>query len=200
VARHAAVAVCLGLAASLAVAGAAGGQERVQGDVFTNTRYGIRIGKPSSWHFLTAGLLVDLARKAGGGPPIRGDEDPVRLAGFAVIVSKVPNLGREIAPQVVLLVHELKAAPTDLVKTCEGLRSGMLDPETVAPTREVRVGSRPAVRLEFRGIVDGASVRAVALCTVRDRTAVVAAAQALASEFEAEIQAFESVLSSFRLE
>ena len=179
---------------------AAAGQERVQGDLYTNARYGIRIAKPPGWHFLTAGMIVELAKKAAGGAPLRGEEDPVKLAGFAVIVSKEPTLGREIAPQVVLLVHELKERPADVVKTCEGLRSGMSDPETVEPTREIRLDGRSAARLDFRGVVDGASVRARTLCTFRDRQAFVVAAQALSPDFDREAATFEAILSSFKLE
>lgn len=175
------------------------GQERVQGDLYTNARYGIQISKPPVWHFLTAGMIVELAKKSAGGVGMRGEEDPVKLAGFAVIVSKEPSLGREIAPQVVLLVHELRERPTDVVKTCEGLRAGMSDPETVEPTREVRLDGRPAARLDFRGVVDGAIVRARALCTFRDREAFVVAAQALAADFEREVSTFEAILSSFKL-
>jgi len=175
------------------------GQERIQGDRYSNARYGIEIGKPSTWHFLTAGMIVDLARKSAGAAPVRSDEDPVRLAGFAVIVSKEPTLGREIAPQVVLLVHELRERPADTVRTCEGLRTGMSEPETVEPTREVGLDGRPAARLDFRGVVDGAIVRARALCTFRDRQAFVVVAQALSADFDREAATFETILSSFKL-
>ena len=40
-------------------------------------------------------------------PALGGDVDPVKAAGFAVIVSKVPILGREVAPLVVLKVQDL---------------------------------------------------------------------------------------------
>ncbi|MGH7319982.1 MAG: hypothetical protein ACRELA_10220 [Candidatus Rokuibacteriota bacterium] len=190
----------VGLLGAGALAGApAAGQERVQGDVYTNARYGIQISKPTSWHFMTAGMIVDLAKRTGGGNPVRGEEDPVKLAGFAVVVSKVPTLGREIAPQVFVLIHEVKERPTDIAKACEGLRSGMSDPETVQPTREVRVEGRPGVRLDFRGLVDGAMVRATALCTFRERQAFVIAAQALSADFDREAAIFETVLASFKL-
>jgi hypothetical protein len=193
------IAVLALVAVALVAGGPTAAQERVQGDLYTNSHYGIQIGKPSAWHFITAGMIVELAKKTAGAAQLRGEDDPVKLAGFAVIVSKVPSLGREIAPQVVLLVHELKERPTDLLQTCEKLRAGVNDPETVEPTREVQIDGRPAARLDFRAVVDGALVRATALCTVRDRQAYVVAAQALAADFEVEAHAFETILQSFRL-
>ncbi|MBI3454567.1 MAG: hypothetical protein HY002_02105 [Candidatus Rokubacteria bacterium] len=187
------------LAVSALAARPALGQERVEGDLYANAKYGIQIGKPSSWYFITAGTVVDLARKAGGGPRLRGDEDPVKLAGFAVVVSKVPSLGRGFQPQVVVLVRELSAPPGGMVKACEELRSGMTEPETVRPTRVVQVDGRPAARLDFQGLVDGEMVRATALCAFRDRQAFVVVGQALASEFDSEFSTFEMILSSFRL-
>jgi hypothetical protein len=184
----------LGLAALPAVA-----QEKVEGNVYTNPKYGIQITKPASWHFITAATIVDLARRAGGAAKIRGDEDPVKLAGFAVIVSKVPQLGRGVQPQVVLVLQEVPAPPTDLVESCEKLRSGMTEPETLRPTRRVDLQGRPAARLDFQGIVDADVVRATALCTYKERQAFFVVAQALASEFDTEFSAFESIISSFRL-
>ena len=174
-------------------------QDRVDGDRYQNPRYGIQIEKPSHWHFITASTVMDVARKAAGMPAASADVDPVKAAGFAVIVSKAPVLGREVAPQVVLMVQDLPQAPGDVIQACERLRSGMNDPETVTPTRPVRVEGRPAARLDFRGYVDGALVRAVALCTFRDRRAFVVVGQALASEFDGEAGTFDTILRSFRL-
>jgi hypothetical protein len=131
--------------------------------------------------------------------PVSGGTDPVKAAGFAVIVSKAPVLGREVTPQVVLSVQDLPKPPGDLVETCERLRSGMDDPETVTPTRRVQIDGRSAARLDFKGYVDGALVRATALCTFQDRRAFLVVGQALASEFDGEALAFESILRSFRL-
>jgi hypothetical protein len=116
-----------------------------------------------------------------------------------VIVSKVPVLGREVVPQVVLMVHDLPRVPTNVVEACERLRSGMTDPETVTPTRSVVIDGRPAARLDFKGYVDGALVRATALCTFQDRRAFVVAGQALAAEFDGEAGTFDTILRSFRL-
>jgi hypothetical protein len=183
----------------LAAAGPAGAQESVEGNRYTNTKYGIQVTKPPGWHFITAGTIVDLARRAGGAQKIRGDEDPVKLAGFAVIVSKVPQLGRGVTPQVVVLVHELPAPPTDVGEACEKLRTGMTEPETVRPSRRVSLDGRPAVRLDFQGLVDGDMVRATALCTFRERQAFVVVGQALSAEFDGEFSTFEAILGSFRL-
>lgn len=183
----------------LAAAGPALTQERVDGNTYANTKYGIQIAKPPAWHFITASTVVDLARKAGGGARIRGDDDPVKLAGFAVVVSKVPQLGRGVQPQVVLVVQELAAAPGDLVEACEKLRTGMTEPETIKPTRRVQVDGKPAARLDFQGLVDAEMVRATALCTFRDRQAFLVVGQALASEFDSEFSTFESILGSFHL-
>jgi hypothetical protein len=180
------------------VAGAAA-QERVEGNLYANAKYGIQITKPPSWHFITAGTIVDLAKKTAGGTRLRGEDDPVKLAGFAVVISKVPQLGRAVAPQVVLLVHEVPAPPGDMVQACEGLRSGMTEPETVKPTRQVQVDGQPAARLDFQGLVDGEMVRATALCTFRGRQAFVVVGQALASEFDSDFSTFESILASFHL-
>lgn len=174
-------------------------QDKVEGNLYSNAKYGVQITKPPNWHFITAGTIVDLAKKAGGGGKIRGDEDPVKLAGFAVIVSRAPVLGRGIEPQVVLMIHELAAPPPDTVTTCERLRSGMTEPETVRPTRQLQFEGRLAARLDFQGLVDGAMVRATALCTFRDRQAFVVVGQALSSEFDAEFSRFESILQSFKL-
>jgi hypothetical protein len=173
-------------------------QDRVEGDRYQNPRYGIQIEKPSRWHFITASTVIDVARKAAGMPPASGD-DPVKAAGFAVIVSKLPVLGREVAPQVVLMVQDLPQAPGDVLQACERLRSGMNDPETVTPTRPVRLDGRPAARLDFKGYVDGALVRATALCTFQDRRAFVVVGQALAAEFDGEAGTFDTILRSFRL-
>jgi hypothetical protein len=182
-----------------ALAGPAAAQDRVEGDRYQNPRYGVQIEKPSRWHFITASTVMDVARKTAGMPPMSADVDPVKAAGFAVIVSKVPVLGREVAPQVVLMVHDLPQAPGDVTQACERLRSGMNDPETVTPTRTVRVDGRPASRLDFKGYVDGALVRATALCTFQDRRAFVVVGQALAAEFDGEAGTFETILGSFRL-
>ncbi len=193
-ARPAALALALLLAAGPVLA-----QERVEGNLYVNTKYGIQISKPPGWHFITAGAIVDLAKKAAGGTPIRGEDDPVKLAGFAVVISKVPQLGRGIQPQVVLVVKELPAPPSDVVEACEKLRTGMTEPETVKPTRRGQVDGQPAARLDFQGLVDAEMVRATALCTFRDRQAFVVVGQALASEFDGEFSTFESILSSLRL-
>lgn len=175
------------------------GQERVQGDLYANDRYGIQISKPPRWHFITAGAILDLAKKSGRAGGLKGDEDPVKVAGFAVIVSKAAVLGPEVTPQVVVLVHEVAKPPESLVKACEGLRSGMTEPEALAPTREIRLGGRPGARLDFQGIVSGAMVRATALCTFRERQAFVVVGQAPSAEFQGEIATFESIIGSFRL-
>jgi hypothetical protein len=174
-------------------------QERIEGDRYQNPRYGIQIEKPPRWHFITAATVMDIARKAAGlgAPP--ADADPVKAAGFAVIVSKSPTLGREVSPQVILAVQDLPRPPGDVVEACERLRSGMNDPENVMPTRPIRVDGRPAARLDFKGYVDGAQVRATALCTFQDRRAFVVVGQALATEFDAETVMFDTILRSFKL-
>ena len=174
-------------------------QERIEGDRYQNPRYGIQIEKPPRWHFITASTVMDIARKAAGlgAPP--ADADPVKTAGFAVIVSKSPTLGREVSPQVILAVQDLPRPPGDVVEACERLRSGMNDPENVMPTRPIRVDGRPAARLDFKGYVDGAQVRATALCTFQDRRAFVVVGQALATEFDAESVTFDTILRSFKL-
>ena len=184
------VAACVDLAAA---------QDRVEGNRYQNPRYGVEIEKPARWHFITAATIIDVARKAAGMPSLGSDVDPVKAAGFAVIVSKVPVLGREVVPQVVLMVHDLPRAPTGVVEACERLRSGMNDPETVTPTRSVVIDGRPAARLDFKGYVDGALVRATALCTFQDRRAFVVAGQALAADFDGEAGTFDTILRSFRL-
>ena len=174
-------------------------QERIEGDRYQNPRYGIQIEKPPRWHFITASTVMDIARKAAGlgAPP--ADADPVKAAGFAVIVSKSPTLGREVSPQVILVVQDLPRPPGDVVEACERLRSGMNDPENVMPTRPIRVDGRPAARLDFKGYVDGAQVRATALCTFQDRRAFVVVGQALATEFDGETVTFDTILRSFKL-
>jgi hypothetical protein len=174
-------------------------QERIEGDRYQNPRYGIQIEKPPRWHFITAATVMDIARKAAGlgAPP--ADADPVKAAGFAVIVSKSPTLGREVTPQVILAIQDLPRPPADVVEACERLRSGMNDPENVMPTRPIRVDGRPAARLDFKGYVDGAQVRATALCTFQDRRAFVVVGQALATEFDAETVMFDTILRSFKL-
>jgi hypothetical protein len=188
------VVLCLAVLAAPAVA-----QDKIDGNRYQNSRYGIQIEKPARWHFITASMIMDLARKAAGMAAPTGDVDPVKTAGFAVIVSKVPALGKDAAPLVVLRVEDLPKAPTDISETCERLRSGMTEPETVMPTRVVTVDGRPAARLDFKGFVDGAAVRATALCTFQDRRAFVVVGQALSAEFEAEAGTFDAILQSFRL-
>ncbi len=173
-------------------------QDKVEGNRYTNARYGIEIGKPAKWYFITAATILDLARKTAGATAPRV-EDPIQAAGFAVVISKVPSLGRAVDPQVILLVHDTPKAPTDLVQACEGLRTGMVDPETVAPTRQVQLDGKPAARLDFKGFVDGTAVRATALCTFRDRRAYVAVGQALAADFDAEAPTFETILQSLHV-
>lgn len=196
--RHRALSV-LALALSAALAGPATAQDRIDGDRYQNPRYGIQIEKPPRWHFITASTVMDVARKAAGMAAPPADADPVKAAGFAVIVSKAPTLGRDVAPQVVLAVQDLPRAPGDVVEACERLRSGMNDPENVMPTRPVRLDGRPAARLDFKGYIDGALVRATALCTFQDRRAFVVVGQALATEFDSESVTFDTILRSFRL-
>lgn len=178
----------------------AGAQERVEGNTYRNPRYGIEIGKPGDWYFITAGTVLDLAQKAAGGERPRPEADPVKAAGFAVVVSKVPSLGRGVDPQAVLLVRDAPEPSPGLVAVCEAIRQGMLEPETVRPTRQVRLGGQPAVRLDFQGLVDGAQVRATALCTVRDRRVLAVVGQALSAEFDGAAAAFEAIIQSFRLQ
>lgn len=187
-------ALLTGLASAPALA-----QDRIDGDTYANPRYGIEIAKPSSWHFITATMILDLAQKGAGAARSPRVDDPVKTAGFAVVLSAVPVLGRGFDPQVIVLVHELKEAPANLVATCEGLRTGMSDPEALSPTREVRLGDRPAARLDFQGLVDGAKVRATALCAVRERRVFVVVGQALAAEFGGVASTFETILGSFKL-
>ena len=47
--------------------------------------------------------------------------------------------------------------------------------------------------------MDGAQVRATALCTFQDRRAFVVVGQALATEFDAETVTFDTILRSFKL-
>lgn len=185
---------------ALALGPPAFAQEKVDGDVYANPRYGIQIAKPRAWHFITAGMILDLVRRtAGGAARAPAGDDPVKAMGFAVIVSKVPTLGRGFDPQVVLLVHEVPNAPPDLLQACEKLRSGMTDPQTLLPSREIQVDGKPAIRLDFQGAVDGAAVRATAICAIRGGRAFVVVGQALATEFDAEALTFSTVLDSFRL-
>jgi hypothetical protein len=183
----------------VAAAGPAAAQDRIEGDRYQNPRYGIQIEKPSRWHFITATTVMDVARRAAGMGAPPADADPVKAAGFAVIVSKSPTLGREVTPQVILAIQDLPRPPGDVVEACERLRSGMNDPENVTPTRPVRLDGRAAARLDFKGYVDGALVRATALCTFQDRRAFVVVGQALSTEFDAEAATFDTVLRSFRL-
>jgi hypothetical protein len=188
----------LALLLALAV-GPAAAQDRIDGDRYQNPRYGIQIEKPPRWHFITASTVMDVARKAAGLGALPADADSVKAAGFAVIVSKLPTLGREVTPQVILAVQDLPRPPGDVVEACERLRSGMNDPENVMPTRPIHLDGRPAARLDFKGYVDGALVRATALCTFQDRRAFVVVGQALATEFDAETVTFDTILRSFRL-
>jgi hypothetical protein len=187
------------LLAFVFAAGPVASQDRIEGDRYQNPRYGIQIEKPPRWHFITATTVMDIARKAAGMGAPPADTDPVKAAGFAVIVSKLPTLGREVTPQVILAVQDLPRPPGDVVEACERLRSGMNEPENVMPTRPVRLDGRPAARLDFKGYVDGALVRATALCTFQDRRAFVVVGQALATEFDAETVTFDTVLRSFKL-
>jgi hypothetical protein len=190
----------LALLLALGVAtGPAAAQDRIEGDRYQNPRYGIQIEKPPRWHFITATTVMDVARKAAGMGAPPADTDPVKAAGFAVIVSKSPTLGREVTPQVILSVQDLPRPPGDVIEACERLRSGMNDPENVMPTRPVRLDGRPAARLDFKGYVDGTLVRATALCTFQDRRAFVVVGQALATEFDAETVTFDTILRSFKL-
>ena len=182
----------------VAVVTGASGQERVEGDRYTNPGYGIQIDKPARWHFITAATVLALAQRAAG-VPAKTDPDPVKTAGFAVIISKVPTLGRDFDPQVVVLVQEAPRTPTDLVAACEQLRSGMSEPEAVRPPQRIEVDGKPAVRLDFAGYVDGAPVRASALCAFRDRRAYFVVAQALSSGYDAEATTFDTILQSFHL-
>jgi hypothetical protein len=175
-------------------------QDRVEGHRYQNARYGIQIEKPASWHFITASTIMDLARRAARMPPLGSDVDPVKAAGLAVIVSKVPVLGRDMVPMVLLKVSDQPQAPTSLMEECERLRSGMTEPETVTPTRSVSIDGRPAARLDFKGYVDGALVRATALCTFRGSRAFVVVGQALAAEFDGEASVFDTILRSFKLQ
>jgi hypothetical protein len=179
--------------------GPAAAQDRIEGDRYQNPRYGIQIEKPPRWHFITATTVMDVARKAAGMGAPPADTDPVKAAGFAVIVSKSPTLGREVTPQVILSVQDVPRPPGDVVEACERLRSGMNDPENVMPTRPVRLDGRPAARLDFKGYVDGTLVRATALCTFQDRRAFVVVGQALATEFDAETVTFDTILRSFKI-
>ena len=196
--RWATLGLTLILPALVAVPPAAVAQEQVEGNRYTNGRYGMQIDKPANWYFITAGTVIELARKVAGARPAP-DADPVKTAGFAVIVSKVPILGRDFDPQVVVLVQETDAVPTDLVAACEKLRSGMTEPETVRAPQRVEIDGQPAVRLDFLGYVDGVAVRAGALCTFRNRRAYFAVAQALVTDFDGETAAFDAILQSFRV-
>jgi hypothetical protein len=173
-------------------------QERIEGDRYQNPRYGIQIEKPPRWHFITASTVMDIARKAAGlgAPP--ADADPVKTAGFAVIVSKSPTLGREVSPQVILAVQDLPRPPgTWWSRGRERLRSGMNDPENVAdPTGPPRRPSGGAARLQG---LRGRAQCAHALCTFQDRRAFVVVGQALATEFDAETVTFDTILRSFKL-
>jgi hypothetical protein len=188
--------------ALLALAGVLGpeasAQEKVEANRYTNPRYGIEVDKPAGWYFITAGTVLGLAQKAAGARP-KVAPDPVKAAGFAVIISKVPSLGRDFDPQVVVLVQETERAPADLVEACGQLRSGMVEPEMVRAPQRVQIDGKPAVRLDFLGYVDGAAVRASALCTFRDRRAYFAVAQALVSSFDGETALFDVILQSFHV-
>ena len=196
--RWATLGLTLILPALVAVPPVAVAQEQVEGNRYTNGRYGMQIDKPANWYFITAGTVIELARKVAGARPAP-DADPVKTAGFAVIVSKVPILGRDFDPQVVVLVQETDAVPTDLVAACEKLRSGMTEPETVRAPQRVEIDGQPTVRLDFLGYVDGVAVRAGALCTFRNRRAYFAVAQALVTDFDGETAAFDAILQSFRV-
>ena len=187
------------LGGALAWGGLASAQERVERNLYANPRYGIQITKPAGWYFITAGTILDLARRTAGAPRPNSDEDPVKAAGFAVVVSKVPVLGRGFDPQVIVLVHQLAQTPPNLLEACEGLRTGMNEPQTLLPTRQVQLDGKPAARLDFQGLVDGALVRATALCAIREGRAFVVVGQALATEFDTEARTFDTILASFHL-
>src|SRR5262249_2612642 len=151
-------------------------QEKVEGDRYSNALYGLQIDKPGDWYFITAGTVLELAQKMAGARA-RPSPDPVKTAGVAGILSKGPTLGRDFDRQVVGLVEETEKSPADLAEACGKLRSGMAEPEMVRAPQRVQVDGKPAVRLDFLGYVDGAAVRASALCTFRDRRAYFAVAQ-----------------------
>jgi hypothetical protein len=187
------------LALATVVAGtSAAAQDEIQGHVYQNRRHAIEISKPPGWYFITAGMIVELAKRSAGQATLRGEDDPVKLTGMAVIVSKTPSLGVEMTPHVVLRVLELKETPGDPGKVCDTVRAGMSDSEAVSAPRAVRLGARPAARIDFRGTVDGALVRATALCAVRERQAFAVVGQALAADFDADLAQFERILQSFK--
>jgi hypothetical protein len=140
--------------------------------------------------------VLALARRAAGGASRPPGADPVREAGFAVIVARAPVLGRTLAPHVIVRVEE--PAPPDAAAACVGPLPGLGDAEPLGAPRPVEVDGRPAVRLDLRGRVDDESVRAAALCLVRDARAYVLVAQAPAAEFAAAAPALEAILGSFR--
>src|SRR5262249_22982145 len=96
-------------------------------------------------------------------------------------------------------VEETEKSPADLAEACGKLRSGMAEPEMVRAPQRVQVDGKPAVRLDFLGYVDGAAVRASALCTFRDRRAYFAVAQALVASFDGEAASFDTILRSLHV-
>ena len=75
----------------------------------------------------------------------------------------------------------------------------MGDPEAVHPTRPVRVGDRPAARLDFRGGGRRPGPRDCAV-RIRDRRAYFVVGQALSTGFDSDCGDFETILGSFRLQ
>ena len=162
-------------------------------------RYGVQIEKPPRWHFVAASTVIDLARKAAGMRPAMATI-PSRRRGSAVIVSKAPVLGREVAPQVVLMVQDLPKAP----------RTWFEDVRAPAE-RDERSRDRDADRVlsaltagQRRGSISRATSTGRSCArppSAPSRTAAPSwvAGQALAAEFDGEAVTFDTILRSFRL-